>query len=155
MPKVRALGAHCTPKYVFFALVEGGVVLKVGPERVEIPDGLKTAASLKVLSEDLHRRLVETGATHGALLQPMSYDSGVNPTVSRVGAETLLRWSAAEVGIEVELLNRATARSRMKIPRAGHLEDRIAELLPQPVGHYWEWRRYAAFAAFACEQRAG
>jgi hypothetical protein len=152
---IRALGVHCTPSAIYLALVEGGQVLETGPQKIGVPDGLRSASSLSTLAKELHRRLVETRATHGALLMPHSYESGAKATVSRVGAETLIRVTAGDVGVEMELLNRSTARSRLGIGQGGALDDRLRELLPQPVGNYWtEGRRYAAFAAMACEQAA-
>jgi hypothetical protein len=154
MAKVRALGVHCTPKGVFLAIVEAGAVLDEDPQRVVVPDGLQTGASLKALSDELHRRLVEARATHAVLLAPTSYDSRINPTVARVGAETLVRATAAALRLEVDLLHRATARSLLKVGQKGELEDVIRELIPKPVGRYWtDGRRFAAFAALACERK--
>lgn len=152
---VRALGIHCTPKALYFATAERGEVTICGSQKVEVPNGLKSAANLTDLSQELRRRLAEIPATHAALLMPQSYEGGPNAAVGRLGAETLLRLAAAELGLEVELLNRATARSRLGIDRSGTLDERIAALIPTPVGKYWtEGRRYAAFAALACERSA-
>lgn len=152
---VRALGAHCTPKAVYLATAEGGAITTTGPQKVEVPDGLKSGASLTALAEELRRRLAEIPATHAALLMPQSYEGGPNAAVSRLGAETLLRLTAADLGLEVELLNRSTARSRLGIDRSGSLDERIAALISNPVGKYWtEGRRYAVFAALACERSA-
>ncbi len=152
---VRALGVHCTPKALYFATAEQGEVTLNGPQKVEVPDGLRSGASLADLSRELRRRLTEIAATHAALLMPQSYEGGTNAAVSRLGAETLLRLTATDLGLEVDLLNRATARSRLGIARSGTLDERIADLIPNPVGKYWaEGRRYAAFAALACERSA-
>lgn len=152
---VRALGAHCTPKAVYFALAESGTIAANGPLKVEVPDGLKAGTSLAALAEELRRRLAEFSATHAALLMPQSYEGGPNAAVARLGAETLLRLTAADFGLEVELLHRSTARSRLGIDRSGSLDERIAALIPAAVGKYWaEGRRYAAFTALACESAA-
>ena len=151
---VRALGAHCTAKALYFAVAENGTIAVGGVQKVEVPDGLKTGASLAALAAELRCRLVEIAATRAALLMPRSYRAP-NLAVARLGAETLLRLIAADRGLEVELLHRATARTRLGIGQTGSLDSRIATLFPTPVGDYWaEGRRYAAFAALACENRA-
>lgn len=149
---VRVLGAHCTPKAVYFAIVEQATIVANGPQKIEIPDGLQSGSSLSSLADELRRRLIETKASHAALLQAQSYEGGPKATVARVGAETLLRTMAAELGIEMELLNRATARTRLGIAKSGKLDALLTDLLPSPVGKYWADRRYAAFAALACEK---
>jgi hypothetical protein len=150
---VRALGVHCTPKAIYFATAEAGEIVTRGPQKVEVPDGLRSGSSLTALVEELRRRLAETAATHGALLQPQSYEGGPKAVIARVGAETLLRATGADIGLNFELLNRSTARSRLGMNKSGPLDERIAELLPHPIGKYWaEGRRYAAVAALACEK---
>jgi hypothetical protein len=129
-----------------------GSIAAEGPLKVEVPDGLAQGASLVSLAVELRRRLAETPVTHAALLMPQSYEGGPKAVVARVGAETILRLTASDLELEVELLNRATARSRLGIDRSGSLDERIAALFPDPVGKYRaEGRRYAAFAALACE----
>lgn len=152
---VRALGAHCTPRAVYFAIAETGEIVASGPQKIEIPDGLRSPSNLTALARELRRRLAETDATHGALLVPQSYEGGPKAAVARVGAETLLRLTGSDLGLELELLNRSTARSRLGMNKSGSLDEHIAELLPTPVGKYWtEGRRYAAVAALACEKAA-
>jgi hypothetical protein len=151
---VRALGAHCTAKALYFAVAENGTIAAAGVQKVEVPDGLRAGASLAALAAELRCRLAEISATRAALLMPRSYRAP-NLAVARLGAETLLRLIAADHGLEVELLHRATARTRLGIGQTGSLDARIAVLFPTPVGEYWaEGRRYAAFAALACENRA-
>lgn len=150
---MRVLGVNCTPKAIYLATVENGQVLADGPQKVELPDGLRTGPALEALYEELRRRLPETGATRAAILEPQSYDSGLKATTARVAAETMLRWVGVEVGLTTELLNRATARSRLSLPRGGKLNEVVAAFLPTPAGKYWaEGRRLAAFAALACER---
>lgn len=147
------LGVHCSPKAVYFAVVSNGSVVATGPQRIEIPEGLRYGESILALVGELRRRLAEVHAGRGALLAPQSYDGGPKAISARAGAEALVRLTAAEMGLELEVLNRASARSRLGIDRAGALDDHIAVALPEPVGKYWsEGRRYAAFAALACER---
>ena len=148
----RSLGVHCTPKAAYLAVAEDGVIVATGPQKVEVPDGLRTGSSLAVLADELHRRLVEAGATEGAVLLPQAYDSGSKAAIARLGLETVLRLAANDLGLEIELLSRSTARSRLGIDRSGALDDRVKQLFPSAIGKYWaEGRRYAAFAALACE----
>jgi hypothetical protein len=148
----RSLGVHCTPKAAYMAVAEDGVILATGPQKVDVPDGLRTGSSLAALNEELHRRLVEVGATDGAVLLPQTYDAGSKAAIARIGLETVLRLVANDLGLEIELLNRSTARSRLGIDRSGTLDDRVKQLFPSAIGKYWaEGRRYAAFAALACE----
>jgi hypothetical protein len=151
---VRALGAHCTAKALYFAVAEKGTIAAGGVQRIEVPDGLRTGASLAALAAELRCRLTEIRATRAALLMPRSYRAP-NLAVARLGTETLLRLIASDHGLEVELLHRATGRTRLGIGQTGSLDSRIATLFPAPVGDYWaNGRRYAAFAALACEKRA-
>ena len=52
-----ATGVTVTPKALFFAVAEGGEILDVEPQRVEIPDGLRRASNLKAMCCE-HRRLL-------------------------------------------------------------------------------------------------
>ena len=151
---VRALSTHCTAKALYFAIAQHGTIAAGGVQKVEVPDGLRAGASLTALAAELRCRLAEMSVTHAALLMPRSYRAP-NLAVARLGAETLLRLIAADHGLDVELLHRATARTRLGIGQTGSLDTRIAALFPTPVGQYWaDGRRYAAFATLACENRA-
>jgi hypothetical protein len=106
----RVLGVQSTPKALYFALIENGTVLDVSPQRVEMPGGLETGATLASLSAELHRQLALAQACAAAILVPNEY-GGPNAAIARVGAETVFRLVANEMGLEVELLGRKRARS--------------------------------------------
>ncbi len=155
MVTIRAMGVSGTPKALFFAVAEGGEILDVEPQRVEIPDGLRRSDSLRALADDLHRRLAQAAPAAVAVLLPQGYDGGQKATTARVGAETVLRLTAHDMGIDVDLLSRPTARTRLGLGPSGSLDDRLKKFLPTPVGRYWaQGRRLAAFAALACVQAA-
>ncbi len=138
---------------MFFALVEDGVVLDVEPQKADVLGGLEHGASLRALSTELHRRLAEAAPHAAALLQPTSYEGGPKAIRARVGAETIFRLTAHAMSLDVELLPRATARKRMGLGASGQLDAKIRELIPVPVGNYWnDGRRLAAFCALACER---
>ena len=148
------LGMQCSPKAVFLAIAEDGEILDLGPQRVLVPDGLKDTSSVLTLAAELRRRLAEVDVVRGALLAPQSYDGGPKAVASRAGAEAILRLTAAERGVDVEILNRSTARARLGISAAGKLEEHLVTLFPHPSGKYWnDGRKYAAFAALASEKR--
>jgi hypothetical protein len=147
---VRTLGIHGTSKALYLALVERGQVLNLGPQKIEVPDGLRTSSSLDAFGEECRRRLREASAAAAGLLLPSSYTTPT-ATLARISAETIFRYVAAELGIEVELLARPTARARLGWGAKGRLDDVLAEQLPSPTGKYWSERRYAALAALAAE----
>ncbi len=118
-----------------------------------MPVGLKRGPNLDALRTELHHRLAEAAPAAAALLQPNGYDGGINASTARVGAETILRMTAHDLDVEVELLNHATARKRLGLGASGKLDDKLKELFPTAIGRYWaDGRRLAAFAALACEK---
>jgi hypothetical protein len=145
----RTLGVHGTPSVLYLAVAEGGRVLDVMPQKIDVPGGLHRSSDLRAFSDECRRRLAEIHASSGAILLPQSYPAGTKGVVARVGAETVFRAEAISAGIEIELLARSTARSRLKHSQGGELTDLLAAVLPQAIGKYWNYRQYAAFAALA------
>ena len=70
----------------------------------------------------------------------------------RVTLETLVRLACVRAGIPVEMLHRASARSRLGVPRRGKLEDLVATVT-DPVGKYWNAGRSLAAAAALAEEK--
>lgn len=150
----RVLGVHATPQAIYLSVVTGGEVRADCPPRITVADGLRSRASLAALLGDLRNRLAEARVDEGAVLVAQTYGPGAKATIARVGAETLLRSVATELGIEVGLLHRATARTLMGLPRAGSLDRHVEALLPVASGKYWgEGCRMAAFTALAYSRR--
>jgi hypothetical protein len=148
----RVLGVQSTSKALYFALVEDGTVLDTPPQKIEMPGGLETGASLASLSTELHRQLALARASAAAILVPNEYGAP-SAAIARVGAETVLRLVADEMGLEVELLGRKRARSILGVGQKGQLDAVVKTVLPNSVGKYWsDGRRLAAFGALACEK---
>ncbi len=117
-----------------------------------MPRGLESGASLASLSAELHRQLALAQASAASILVPNEYGAA-NAAITRVGAETVLRLVANEMGLEVELLGRKRARSILGVGQKGQLDDLIRTVLPSSVGKYWsDGRRLAAFVALAHEK---
>jgi hypothetical protein len=148
------IGINCTSQYAFVAVVVAGRVAEHQPERLELP-ALEMSERLKVFVEDTARELKAIGGTAVSVLKaerapgvPIKHST----VYARATLETLVRLAAVEARVPVELTDRRTVRSRLKIPFKGKLEDHLDAMFPTHVGQYWNaGRGLAAMAALAIQ----
>jgi hypothetical protein len=152
---MRVLGVHCKSDTAYLAVVEDGTLIDDPHQRMTAPAAFESTERLVALMADVERLVTELGLDTVSLLQPPPPKPGTpKPSYSvvapRVAIETVVRVGAARAGADVVLLSRARVRSRLGIPQSGSFESRISEVIPTPVGKYWNaGRNLAAVAALA------
>jgi hypothetical protein len=151
----RILGINCDPHAAFLAVVEGNVVVAGLPERLKPPEGMELGDRLLEFIDEVRRSVGEIGPSRIGLLQPES-GGQFQPTYGSIAAratiETLVRVAAAKERIPVDLVARATVRSRLKLPKTGKLDSHLEAGVGGAVGKYWTTGRgLAALVARAVE----
>jgi hypothetical protein len=148
----RSLGIECKKQEVYLALAEDGELLDEEPQRLQVPAVHEETARLRAFLVDFGRVLTETKPDAVRILQPEQvYEARYTELAPKAALETLVRLACVEANVPVEVLHRATARSRTGLGSKGKLNDLIAAQIA-PVGRYWSaGRKYAAVAALAEE----
>ena len=120
---------------------------------MSLPEG-EESVRLETFVQDLARSFndMEVGAV--AVLRAEGHAPGrpVNVTgiERRAIIETLVRLAGVRAGVVVELMDRATTRSRLGLDRRGPLEQMLSTAAPGMHGMYWaQGRGLAAVAAMA------
>lgn len=150
----RTLGVNCSSKYAFLALAEDDELVPVIPERYEPPSG-ESSERLDGFFEGFGRILADLRPAEVGLLLPEQnprFKPAYATLQPRVAMETLVRLATmrARPTIQMEVLHRATVRSRLGLASKGPLVDLVANVVPEPIGHYWrDARDMAALAALA------
>jgi hypothetical protein len=145
----RSLGVWAKKQEVYLAVAEDGDVLDVDPQRIEAPSIMDANERLGGFLTSFRHALNDLAAGEVRILQPeQTYQAAYSEFAPKIALETAVRLVCDESGIPVEVLHRATARSRLHFGRSGSLDSHI-ENLPS-VGKYWNaGRKYAAVAALA------
>jgi hypothetical protein len=148
----RALGVECKKQLVYLALAEDGEVVDAEPQRLQVPAVHEETARLREFLGDFGRVLAETKPDAVRVMQPEQiYEAQYAELAPKATLETLVRLACDDAGIAVEVLHRATARSRV-FGTQGNMDKLIADNV-EPVGKYWNTgRKYAAVAALAEER---
>src|SRR5438128_2470209 len=148
----RSLGIECKKQEVYLALADDGELLDEEPQRLQVPAVHEETARLRAFLADFGRVLTETKPDAVRILQPEQvYEARYTELAPKAALETLVRLACVEANVPVEVLHRATARSRTGLGSKGKLNDLIADQI-DPVGKYWNaGRKYAAVAALAEE----
>jgi hypothetical protein len=151
---VRVLGLSYKSTDGYLAVVEGGVVVAGLTERIQSISGLEAGEGLVEYVDTVRRVLREVSPARVGLLLPETWRGTYTQHLRRAELETMARLAAAMEEIPVDLLARATVRSRLGLPRSGSLENHV-DAAGEPVGAYWSaGRGIAALAALACEAAA-
>jgi len=146
---MRVLGVHCTAKYAFLSVAEGGLILELGASRLAAAQSTDADAALWETLGSFEDALDEVNPDRIALLLPGTGPNAMGTHAAwapRVQLETLLRMAAAKRDIPVEQLARAAALSRLNLPRKGKFELVVKPVVPE-TGGYWMAGRLAAAAA--------
>lgn len=148
----RSLGVWCTKRELYLAVSDDGVLADVEPQRIRVADVLDATGRLTALMSDVQRLLDELQPDEVRLLQPeQRYEAPYSEFAPKLALETVVRLACDVKGIPVDVLHRATARSRMKFDRKGSLDSHIDANVDR-AGKYWnDGRKYAAVAALARE----
>jgi hypothetical protein len=152
---MRALGIHCTGKKVFLAITQDGeLVDDRDHEQLDAAAAFDTSERLVGLLTDVERTATEVKPDVARVLMPeQTYEDSYARIAPRAAFETVVRLGFARRGVPVEVLHRATARSRVGMSRSGKFDAQIPRVIAHPVGRYWNaGRRFAAIAALAEEQ---
>jgi hypothetical protein len=155
--RVKVLGVTCSPKNAHLALVADGAVVDAPVERIDVATLHEASEELKAMLDEVGRALAQTQPDLVVVLLPEQarFQRPYTELAARATLETLFRLAAVNAGIDVEVLARATVRSRLKLPRKGDLSSHVTEVFPKPVGRYWAaGRDVAALAARAGEVAA-
>ncbi|MHB8458410.1 MAG: hypothetical protein ACYDBS_12095 [Acidimicrobiales bacterium] len=152
--KSRFLGVNCDPHAAFLAAVEDGAVVADLPERLKPPEGMELGDRLLEFIDEVRRALGKVGPSRIGLLQPESgkHQPPYRSVTARATIETLVRVAAAQEGVPVDLLARATVRALLDLPKKGTLDGHVEAGIGAPIGKYWTTGRgLAALAARAVE----
>jgi hypothetical protein len=147
----RTLGILCKKDEIFCALAVDGKIVDDAREKLTAPALLEASERLRGMQADIQRVITETGAeTVRVLLPEQTYKDSYARIAPRVALETLVRLAALDAGANIELVKRATARSRLGMPKTGPFESHVGKAIGDPVGKYWNaGRNLAAAAALA------
>jgi len=135
----RILGVNCDPHAAFLAAVQGGAVVDGLPERLKPPEGMELGDRLLEFVDEVRRVIGRVGPSRVGMLLPESgkHQPPHKSISSRVTIETLVRVAAAQEGVPVDLLARATVRARLQLPKKGALSTHLDAGAGPPVGKYW------------------
>ena len=147
----RVLGVWCKKDAIMLAIAEDRELVDDPHQRLQAPALLERSERLHALLDGIRRMLAEVEPDAVRILMPeQRYEASYAQMAPRVALETLVRIAALEARIPVEMLNRATARAQLGMPKKGSFEDHISGVIPTSVGKYWAaGRRLAATAALA------
>jgi len=148
---MRVLGVWCKKEEIMLAVAEDGEVVPHSREKMKGSGLLEANDRLEAVRRDVVRVLEEVNPDEVRILMPeQRYEASYPQMAPRVALETVVRLACSGAGISVEMLNRASARSRVGVSKTGRLEDHIREVVSEPVGKYWNaGRNLAAIAAVA------
>lgn len=148
----RALGVACFRDEIMLAVASNGALIADGHEKLTTAAVLEETERLRVMQTDIERMLAEVRPDRVRILMPeQTYKDSYVRIAPRVTFETLMRLACVGTHVPVEMLHRASARSRLGVPRKGRLEDHIPAVA-EPVGRYWNAGRNLAAAAALAEE---
>lgn len=143
-----ALGVVCKMEEVLLAVARDGELVVDCPEKLKASALLEKTERLQGMLEDLGRVLAEVKPDAVRVLLPeQTYKDSYARIAPRVALETLVCLAALNAGVPVEMLRRASARSRLGMPKKGKFEVHLAAAVGEPVGKYWNAGRNLASAA--------
>jgi hypothetical protein len=150
------LGVTCSSKAALLAVVDGGDVINAPVYRIEVAALLEASAELEATLEEIGRALSQIKPDLIVLLLPEQsprFKHTYSQIAPRVTLETLFRLAAVRAEIAIEVMSRATVRSKLELPRKGDLASHTAARVKAAVGPYWNTgRNVAALAGLAGEK---
>jgi hypothetical protein len=153
--RVRILGVSCSSDSAYLAVVDDGLVVDAGVEKIAAPMVAHSAEQLVSVLAEVRRIIAQLRPNAMVLLNPEQSPRAKrthSAHVPRIALETLVRLGAQQADCPLEILARPTVRSRLNLPLKGSLVDHVGELLPRKSGKNWgEERQLAAVAALAGE----
>lgn len=146
------VGVQCKKDEVLVAVARNGELADGHPEKLKAAGLFEETERLQAMLDDIARLLREVDADAVRILMPeQTYDDSYARIAPRATLETLVRLAAQAAGVSVEMLHRASARSRLGMPRSGKFETHLPAVLGDPVGKYWNAGRNLAAAAALAE----
>lgn len=155
---MKVMGVHCSAGTAYFSVMDDGDLVDEEPMRLRLPDG-ERSKRLQTFVDDLARTMKDKKIQAVVVLKaeglPPNPTQRVNvPALQqRTTLETLVQIAAVQADLDVEMLERATARSRLGLSRAGKLEDMLEQAVPGMSGTYWTAGR--GLAALAAKGKLG
>lgn len=149
---VRVLGVNCTPHGAYLAVAEEGVILPGHPDQLKPPAGLEVGGRLLEFISDIRNVLAQIKPDRVGLLlaEPKERGGTHQQHMPRLTIETLVRVAAAQEGLPVDLVQRATVRSKLGLSKTKSLDTHLPASGVKAVGKYWnQGRGLAALAAVA------
>jgi hypothetical protein len=148
----RVLGVWCKKDAIMLAIADDGELVDDPHQRLQAPALLERSERLRAILDDVKRVLAEVEPDEVRVLMPETrYEASYVQMAPRVTLETLVRIAALDAGAPVEMLNRATARARLDMPKKGPFDGHIPAVISVPVGNYWTAGRNLAAAAALAE----
>src|SRR4051812_26229969 len=120
---VQTLGVWCKAEHVMLALARNGELVEIDAddERLDSPALLEDTEALVGVMDAVGRVLLASRPDIVRVLLPEpTYRGSYASLAPRAGLETVVRLAAIKAKIDVELLDRRTARSRLGLPRRGN-----------------------------------
>ena len=150
----RVLGVVSKKDQILVAIADDGLIIEdADHDRVEIARGSDEAGQLLAFNEDVQRLLAEVQPDRVRMLKPEGNHAAVyGEWAPKLALETIVRLCCAQAEIPVDVLARATARTRLNIDRRGNFEKHLPAALGEPVGRYWSQGRNVAAAAALAEE---
>jgi hypothetical protein len=149
---MRVLGVNCTSTAAYFAVADRNVLASDMPERLKPSIGMESGMRLLEFKSEVSNVLGKATPDRVMLLlaEPKEKGGTHQQHAPRIAMETLIRVAAAEEDLPLDLLQRATVRSRLALPKTGSLLDALNKADIEAVGQYWTTGRgLAALAALA------
>jgi hypothetical protein len=123
--------------------------------RIEVAALSEASVELEATLDEVGRALSQIGPDLIVLVLPEQsprFKYTYNQIAPRVTLETLIRLAAVRADIPIEVMSRATVRSKLSLPRKGDLASDVPACVARPTGPYWNaGRNVAALAALAGE----
>lgn len=147
------LGVTCSNRSALLSVVTTGEVVDAPVNRIQVALIHEASEELVATLDEIGRALAQVKPELVVLLLPEQsrFKWTYTQIAQRVALETLVRLASVRADIPIEVLPRATVRSRLDLPRTGDLASHVASRIAR-AGPYWaDGRNVAALAALAGE----
>ncbi len=149
---MRILGATCTNKAAFFALMEDESYVDDDLRRIGVADILDEGERLLELHQrvrvELQRLHSDAVAIVGSISKPRSY----RIAAERAAIETVIRIAAAELDMPCGIIPPPTIQKRLGLRRVGSFNKLARGFFDNEHGPHWAERCEAAAVAVAWQR---